>query len=85
MLQAWLRESLSGAGLSKTETQDASLTAHLILEHYAGQRRSGDQWSGEPTQFVGCHAEVRCRLAVGDLVGEASSTQVMEWPEPGAA
>ena len=85
MLQAWLRESLSGAGLSKTETQDASLTAHLTLEHYAGQRRRDEQWAGGPTQFVGCHADVRCRLAVGGQVGEASSTQVMEWPEPGAA
>jgi hypothetical protein len=85
MLQAWLRESLAGAGLSKTDTQDASLTAHLRVERYAGQRHVGQQWPGGPTEFVGCRAEIRCRLAVGGHVAEASSTEVMEWPDSGAA
>lgn len=81
LLQAWLRESLAGAGLSKIETQDASLTAHLTVERYTGQRDDRQQWPGGPTEFVGCRAEVRCRVAVDGYVGEASATQVMEWPD----
>lgn len=81
----WLRESLAGAGLSKTDTQDAALTAVLTVQHYSGQRKPNTDWAGAPSKFVGCTAEVRCRLAVNDVVAEAKKTETMEWPEPSAA
>jgi hypothetical protein len=84
-LRFWLRESLAGAGLSKTDTQDAALTAVLTVEHYSGQRKPDSDWAGVPSKFVGCTAEVRCRLAVSGVVAEAKKTETMEWPEPSAA
>jgi hypothetical protein len=85
VLQAWLRESLAGAQLSKSGTQDASLTAGLTVEHYSGQREPDSCWVGDPKDFVGCQAEVKCRLALGGVVAEATATEKMEWPDPGAA
>jgi hypothetical protein len=82
VLQLWLRESLAGAGLSKTATQDAALTAHLTIEQYSGQRDLDSQWVGNPTNFVGCSAEVRCRLTVDGVTAEATRTESMEWPDP---
>jgi hypothetical protein len=84
-LQSWLRESLAGAGLSKTSTQDASFTARLTIEQYSGQRNRDSQWAGNPKDFVGCRAEIRCRLALAGVVGEATTTESMEWPDPAAA
>jgi hypothetical protein len=83
-LLGWLRESLVVAGLSKTATEEAVLTATLSFERYSGQRESGVLWTGNPNRFVTCHADVHCRLRVGTVVGEASVTEVMEWPEPSA-
>ena len=85
VLQSWLRESLAGAQLSKTATQDASLTARLAIEHYSGQREQNSRWLGDPTRFVGCRAEVRCRLVLDGVTAEATTIERMEWPEPGAA
>jgi hypothetical protein len=85
VLQSWLRESLAGGGLSKTATQDASLTARLTIEQYSGQRDLDSRWVGNPKGFVGCSAEVRCRLALDGVIAEATTTASMEWPEPGAA
>jgi hypothetical protein len=84
-LRSWLRESLAGAGLSKTSTQDAALTAALTMQHYSGQRRRDSRWIGNPTRFIGCRAELRCRLVLEGVVVEASGTEEMEWPEPRAA
>jgi hypothetical protein len=81
-LHFWLRESLAGAGLSKTATQDAALTAVLTVEHYSDQRKLDSHWTGERTRFVGCKAELRCRLALDGVVAEVSKTETMEWPEP---
>jgi hypothetical protein len=84
-LQSWLRESLAGAHLSKTGTQDATFTARLTVEHYTGQKELGSRWTGDPKEFVGCRAEVRCRLALDGVIAEATATERMEWPDPGAA
>lgn len=81
-LQAWLRGSLAQANISRTTAKDAALTARLALERYKGQRGEG-KWVGQPTRFVGCQAEVRCRLAVEGHVVEAHATQAMEWPDEG--
>jgi hypothetical protein len=80
-LQSWLRESLAGANLSKTNTQDAAITARLTLEHYSGQRGLDSKWSGSHIRFVGCTADVRCRLAVDGVSAEARRTEKMEWPD----
>jgi hypothetical protein len=85
VLQSWLRESLAGAGLSKTATQDASFTARLAIEQYSAQRDLDSRWAGNPKSFVGCRAEVRCRLALDGVIAEATTTESMEWPAPGAA
>jgi hypothetical protein len=84
-LQSWLRESLAGANLSKTNTQDAGITARLTVKHYSGQPDLDSEWVGNPTRFVGCIAEVRCRLAVDGVSAEARTTEKMEWPDPDAA
>jgi hypothetical protein len=81
-LHSWLRESLASGNLSKTNTQDAALTARITVEHYSGQRAPDSKWSGRPTGFVGCTAEVRCRLAVNGVSAEFRRTEKMEWPEP---
>jgi hypothetical protein len=85
VLQVWLRESLSGAGLSKTATQDAALTARLVIDRYSGQRDLDSRWVGDPEKFVGCIAEIRCRLALDGVTAEAVRTERMECPDPGAA
>jgi hypothetical protein len=85
VLQSWLRESLAGAQLSKTATKDAAITVRLTVEHYSGQRDLDSRWTGDPTRFVGCWAEIRCRLAVDDVIAEAKRTERMEWPDPDAA
>jgi hypothetical protein len=37
---------------------------------------------GNPQSFVGCSAEVRCRLALDGAVAEATAMERMEWPDP---
>jgi hypothetical protein len=84
VLQSWLRESLSNVHLAKTGTQDAALVARLTIERYVGQRDMDSHWAGKPTRFVGCSAEIRCRLAVDGVSVEAERSERMEWPEPEA-
>ena len=81
-LQSWFRESLLAGGLPTTATQDASFTAALAWERYAAQRRADVRWENAPNAFIGCTADVRCRLAVGGIEVEWSATRQMEWPAP---
>ena len=85
MLLVWLQESPLNAQLPKTGAQDAALIVRLAFEHYRKQRHTDVRWVKPATGFVGCRADIRCRVAANGIEAEAERVEEMEWPEPSAA